>query len=69
MTGAQKLWLDAHKREGWQTTGVNQSFARRGMLHADGSFDPINRMSRPKVTPGCFEVGLLAKDNGSMERR
>ena len=63
MTEAQKNWLDSHRREGWRAVGQRQTFAKRGMLHPDGAFEPIQRGVRPSAQQGSFEVGVLKQDD------
>ena len=60
MTGEQAKWLSSNKRyRAVHQTGGNTRFAERGILHADGRFDKIIRGQRPRITPDCFEVGIL----------
>ena len=63
MTEAQKNWLDSYRREGWRAVGQRQTFAKRGMLHPDGAFEPIQRGVRPSAQQGSFEVGILKQDD------
>lgn len=57
MTPKQKAWLDDHRRQGWSAVGYGGRYSKRGILHADGTFEEIMRGARPRITPGCFEVG------------
>lgn len=62
MTGEQASWLQEHKREGYRAVGRpggNSRYIKVGILHADGTFEPKPRVGRPRVTAGCFEVGIL----------
>jgi hypothetical protein len=60
MTGPQADWLRANKA--YRAVGnvpSGGSYVKRGMLHADGEFELINRGVRPNVRVGSFEVGVL----------
>ena len=60
MSPEQAKWLASNRkyRAAHQAAG-NTRFAGRGILHADGTFSPIVRGQMPRVTQGCFEVGIL----------
>lgn len=60
MTPQQANWLTGNKpfRAAHQPAG-NTRFARRGILHADGRYELIVRGKPPRITQGCFEVGVL----------
>lgn len=60
MTGEQAHWLSSNKKfRAVHQTGGNTRFAQRGILHADGTHQPIVRGRPPRITEGCFEVGVL----------
>ena len=62
MTAEQKKWLDEHRGEGYRMIGATPGgcrWVKRGMLHADGTFDPQLGIARPAVRVGTFEVGVL----------
>lgn len=69
MTGPQADWLRKNK----PYTPVSSrppgghSYAKRGILHADGKFDLIVGTQR-RITPECIEVGVLTK-TADLERR
>jgi hypothetical protein len=70
MTGAQKNWLDSNKpyRAVFKAAGFSK-WTKRGILHADGKFELIERGKTPRITQGCFEVGVLTNEiPGSAQR-
>jgi hypothetical protein len=61
MTGPQADWLRKNK----PYTPVSKFppgghvYAKRGILHEDGTFD-LDTAGKPRrITQGCFEVGVL----------
>lgn len=61
MTGPQADWL--RKNRNYRvvaTVAGNAHYVNVGILHADGTFELTARDVQPRVTPGCFEVGVLA---------
>lgn len=68
MTTEQKVWLDAHRAEGYRVRGAvagNARWTKTGMLHADGSFEPFIK-GRPGVRVGSFEVGVLQMNESQL---
>ena len=60
MTGEQATWLAKNKPyRAVGRPGGNSHYVKVGILHADGTFELKPRVGRPRVTPGCFEVGIL----------
>jgi hypothetical protein len=60
MTGAQAAWLQKNRRyRAIHQIGGNTRFAERGILHEDGTYEPTVRGRVPRITQGCFEVGVL----------
>lgn len=62
MTSEQKKWLDDHRGEGYRVLGTapgGYQWVKRGILHADGQFDPQLGRARPNVRVGSFEVAVL----------
>lgn len=60
MTGEQASWLAANKRfRAAHQTGGNTRFVQRGILHADGKYEPIVRGKPARITQNSFEVGIL----------
>jgi hypothetical protein len=71
MTAEQAEWIRTHKPYAAvsQRPPGGYGYQKRGILHADGRFDPIVGKTRPtQITPGCFEVGVLTKTT-DLERR
>jgi hypothetical protein len=60
MTAAQARWLAQNKpyRPLNVTAGASR-YVKVGVLHEDGAFELKARGERPRITPGCFEVGVL----------
>lgn len=60
MTREQKAWLDKNRsyRAITQVSGSSY-YARPGMLHPDGVFEPKQKNVRLGVQVGSFEVGVL----------
>ena len=66
MTGEQATWLRSHRAEGYTpigTTPSGASWAKRGMLHPDGTFELKVQGQRPAIHEGSFEVGVLQLAN------
>lgn len=62
MTSEQAEWMNKHRPEGYRVIGTlpgGCQWVRRGMLHADGTFDLQQGRARPPVRVGTFEVGVL----------
>jgi hypothetical protein len=60
MSPEQAKWLSSNKRyRAAHTVGGNTRFAQRGILHADGKYEPFVRGKPQRITQGCFEVGVL----------
>jgi hypothetical protein len=61
MTREQKEWLDSHK--GHQPVSRPPVFgtrhAKKGMLHADGTFEPLADGGRPNIRQGSFQVAVI----------
>lgn len=71
MTSEQKVWLDAHRFEGYRPMGVLPGACRwvkRGMLHPDGTFEPWVGRARPSVRQGSFEVAILEHTSAGQMR-
>ena len=70
MTGDQASWLQKNKP--YQALpsrpASGTTYIKRGMLHADGTFELAQKGVRPKITQGCFEVGVRAEAQ-DLERR
>lgn len=60
MTPQQADWLRSHKNyRAMHQAGGNTFFDKPGILHADGTFELREAGKNPRVTQGCFEVGIL----------
>jgi hypothetical protein len=69
MTGKQADWLRSNRT---YTAIVSRppsgySYKQRGILHADGNFEPTIG-KHPHITRGCIEVGVLTQTQ-NFERR
>ena len=62
MTNEQAIWLRKHRAKGYEPIGQGKKYARRGVLHADGTFDTFQPGSRPRIKEGTFEVGVLLRE-------
>ena len=70
MTGEQSDWLRSHKP---YTPTSNRTpggyiYARRGILHEDGTFDLDAPGKQRRITQGCFEVGVLEQSQDLARR-
>jgi hypothetical protein len=70
MTGPQADWLRSHKPYTPTSTRPpgGHVYARRGILHEDGTFDLDAPGKNRRITQGCFEVGVL-EEAQNLERR
>lgn len=62
MTGAQATWLQNNKS--YEAIGFGRKYSKRGILHADGKFEPDERGKMRRITPDCIEVGQRTNPNG-----
>jgi hypothetical protein len=69
MTGPQSDWLRKHKPYApiGRAPG-GHVYARRGILHEDGTFELDAPGKQRRITQGCFEVGVL-EQSADLARR
>lgn len=63
MTREQSAWLA--KNRSYTVVNHGTRFVKVGLLHADGTFDLRVKGKIPRVTQGCFEVGVREDRNRS----
>ena len=71
MTGEQANWIRANKGYSALSSRVPSGhvYAKRGMLHPDGTFELKPRTGRyARISAGGFEVGVLQPDQDLARR-